>query len=289
MKYQYMRNNSNIFPVKKMARVLKVSRSSYYSWLKSRPSDHELRDKELLAAIKRIFESNRSEYGSPRIYKKLKGTEYSCSRKRIARIMRENNIIARKKRQYKITTDSSHNYPVSPNLINRNFTVESANAYWVSDITYISTWEGWLYLCVIIDLFSRMIVGYSMASHIRADLAIDALNMASTHRKPNPGLIFHSDRGIQYASESFRVKLREHKMIQSMSRKGDCWDNACAESFFSTLKMEEVFKKSYKTRKEAQDSIFEYIAVFYNRQRIHSSLDYLSPAKYEELKFRKVA
>ena len=201
--------------------------------------------------IRSIFKSNRCEYGSPRIYRNLKGTKYSCSRRRIARIMRENNIVARKKCKYKITTDSSHNYPVSPNLINRNFTVDAANVCWVSDISYISTREGWLYLCIILDLFSRMIVGWSMASHIRADLAIDALTMAVTHRKPNPGLIFHSDRGIQYASESFREKLKTYTMVQSMSRNGDCWDNTCAESFFSTLKMEEVYKGNYKTRKEA--------------------------------------
>lgn len=272
-----------------MAEVLQVSRSSYYGWLKSKPSNHELRDTELLQEIKRIFELNRSEYGSPRIHEELKGTKYTCSRKRIARIMKENNLLARKKRKFKVTTDSSHNYPVSPNLINRNFEVDSANTCWVSDISYIPTWEGWLYLCIVLDLFSRMVVGWSMASHIRADLAIDALNMAVAHRQPDPGLIFHSDRGIQYASESFREKLKIYRMVQSMSRKGDCWDNACAESFFSTLKMEEVFKQSYRNRKEAQESIFEYIAVFYNRQRIHSSLNYISPAKYEELQLKKIA
>lgn len=272
-----------------MASVLKVSRSCYYAWLNSKPSNHELRDRELLVEIKHIFKDKRGNYGSPRIYDKMEKTGFSCSKKRIARIMNENGLVARLKRKFKITTDSSHDYPISPNLVNRNFYVESANTCWVSDLTYIWTMEGWLYLCVILDLFSRMAVGWSMASHMRADLAIDALDMATMHRNPEAGLIFHSDRGVQYASSSFRKKLKLFEMVQSMSRKGNCWDNACAESFFSTLKMEEVFRKKYRTKEEARKSIFEYIAVFYNRQRSHSFLDYLSPADYEGLQIKKVA
>jgi len=289
MKYQFMKDNSKIFPVKKMATVLKVSRSCYYAWLNSGPSAHEIRDRGLRVEITRIFEEYRKLYGSPRIYKELQGTKYSCSRSRVARLMRENDLVARQKRRFKVTTDSSHDYPVSPNLVNQNFSVGSINECWVSDITYIDTMEGWLYLCSILDLFSRRVVGWSMASHIRSELAIDALNMAFMHREPAEGLIFHSDRGIQYASKAFRKKLESYKMIQSMSRKGNCWDNAPAESFFSTLKMEEVYHKKYRTKEEARQSIFEYIEVFYNRQRSHSFLDFTSPVKYEELRLQKVA
>lgn len=289
MKYQFMKDNSKAFPVKKMASVFKVSRSCYYAWLNSGPSAHELRDRDLLIEITRVFEENRKQYGSPRVYKELHGTEFSCSRSRVARLMRENDLVARQKRRYKVTTDSSHDYPVSPNLVNQNFSVDSINECWVSDITYIDTMEGWLYLCSVLDLFSRRVVGWSMASHMRAELAIDALDMAVLHRNPSRGLTFHSDRGVQYASAAFREKLKGYEMIQSMSRKGNCWDNAPAESFFSTLKMEEVYHKKYRTREEARQSIFEYIEVFYNRQRSHSFLDYTSPAKYEEFKLQKVA
>jgi len=179
---------------------------------------------------------------------------------------------------------------VSPNLLNHNFNVESINQCWVSDITYIDTLEGWLYLCSILDLYSRRVVGWSMADHLRAELAINALDMAVLHRNPGKGCIFYSDRGIQYASQPFRGKLQEYNMIQNISRKGNCWDNAPAESFFSTLKMEEVYKhKKYRTKQEARRAIFEYIEVFYNRERSHSSLDYLSPAEYERLQVRNVA
>ena len=273
-----------------MASFLNVSRSSYYAWLIGIPSAHELRDRELTAQIKRIFEEKRKQYGSPRMYKELYDTEYSCARSRVARIMRENGLVGRKKRRYKVTTDSAHNYPIAPNLVNQNFSVESINQCWISDITYIGTHEGWLYLCSILDLCSRRVIGWSMANHMRAELAIDALDMAVLHRNPPEGLIFHSDRGIQYASTSFREKLKSYKMIQSMSRKGNCWDNAPAESFFSTLKMEEVYiHNKYRTREEARKSIFEYIEVFYNRQRSHSFLDYMSPVQYEEFSLQMVA
>jgi transposase InsO family protein len=285
-----MKDNSKQFPVKKMAEVFHVSRSCYYAWLNSGPSAHELRDRELLSEIKRIFKEKRKKYGSPRIYKEMHDTEFSCSRSRIARLMRENGLVARQRRRFKVTTDSSHDYPISPNLLDRNFAVDSTDSCWVSDITYIDTEEGWLYLCSILDLSSKKVVGWSMAPHMRAELAIDALDMAFMHRNPGAGLIFHSDRGIQYASQAFRERLRTYKMVQSMSRKGDCWDNAPAESFFSTLKMEEVYThKKYRAREEARKSIFEYIEVFYNRQRSHSSLDYVSPVEYEELLLLKVA
>lgn len=289
MKYQFMKDNSDIFPVKKMASAMRVSRSCYYAWLKSEPCAHDLRDKELIVEIRRIFENSGKRYGSPKVYRDLKDAGYACSRNRIARLMRENGLAARRKKRFKVTTDSSHDYPISPNLLDRNFTADAPNRCWVSDITYIDTTEGWLYLCSVLDLFSRRVVGWSMASHMRADLAIDALEMAVKHREPAPGLLFHSDRGVQYASVAFRNRLKFYQMDQSMSRKGNCWDNAPAESFFSTLKMEEVYLRKYRTKEEARLCIFEYIEVFYNRQRRHSSLDYVSPVNYEELRLRKVA
>lgn len=276
-----MKDHSGMFPVKKMAQALKVSRSRYYSWLDAPPSAHARRDKELGDVIERIYRDNRGAYGSPRIHFDILDAGIHCSRKRVARIMREKGLRGRQKRRFKATTDSRHDFPVAPNLINREFTVESPNRVWVSDITYIWTLEGWLYLCIILDLFSRIAAGWAMDSRITKELAINALSMATSHRKPEPGLVFHSDRGVQYAADDFRERIAEYKMIQSMSRKGDCWDNACAESFFATLKNEEVFNRSYKTRAEAMQSIFEYIAVFYNRKRRHSFLDYVSPEDYE--------
>jgi transposase InsO family protein len=276
-----MKEHSGTFPVKKMARVLKVTRSRYYAWLNSSPSEHDRRDAELTTLIKQSHQNSREAYGSPRVKKDLVQMGIICSKKRVARIMRENGLKARKKRRFKATTDSMHDLPIAPNIVARQFSVDLPNRVWVSDITYIWTKEGWLYLCIIIDLFSRMVVGWSMKSRITADLALSALSMAVVHRNPSDGLLFHSDRGVQYAAETFRERLCEFKMIQSMSRKGDCWDNACAESFFATLKTEEVFHRTYQTRDEAMNSIFEYIAVFYNRQRRHSSLDFLSPVEYE--------
>ena len=285
-----MKDNSNIFPVLKMANIFDISKSSYYAWLKRRPSAHEQRDGELLTEIRRVFQEKRQKYGSPRIYKELHGTCYSCARSRIARLMRVNGLVARPKKRFKVTTDSKHDYPISPNLLGRNFSTDGINKCWVSDITYIDTYEGWLYLCSILDLSSKRVVGWAMADHMRAELAISALDMAVLHRNPPEGLIFHSDRGVQYASTAFRDRLVKYNIVQSMSRKGDCWDNAPAESFFSTLKMEEVYThKKYKTREEARVSIFEYIEVFYNRQRSHSSLDYMTPVEYEEVSLQMVA
>ena len=276
-----MKEHSGILPVKKMALTLKISRSRYYSWLASPPSEHKRRDAELVKLIKDIFEESRETYGSPRVYRDMKENGIRCSRKRVARIMREKGLKARKKRKFKATTDSGHDFPVAPNLVSREFTVESPNSLWVSDITFIWTLEGWLYLCIILDLYSRIVAGWAMDSRITKELTIDALAMAVTHRSPAPGLVFHSDRGVQYAADGFREQIKNYKMIQSMSRKGDCWDNACAESFFATLKIEEVFRRLYKTRAEAMQSIFEFIAVFYNRKRRHSFLDFVSPEEYE--------
>ncbi len=276
-----MKEHSGILPVKKMAHALKISRSRYYTWLNAPPSAHKWKDQELGEIIDKIYRDNRGAYGSPRVHRDMKEDGIRCSRKRVARIMHEKGLKGRRKRKFKATTDSGHNFPVAPNIVGREFTVASPNRVWVSDITYVWTMEGWLYLCVILDLYSRIAAGWAMDSRITQELTIDALAMAVTHRRPDSGLVFHSDRGVQYAADGFRKRIVEYKMVQSMSRKGDCWDNACAESFFATLKTEEVFHRSYKTRAEAMQSIFEYIAVFYNRKRRHSFLDFVSPQEYE--------
>jgi transposase InsO family protein len=241
---------------------------------------------ELLEIIKDIHEENRKVYGRPKIHDELTRQGITCSKNRLGRLMSENGIRARQKRKYKVTTDSGHALPVAENLVKREFAVEKPNKVWVSDITYVQTAEGWLYLCIILDLYSRMVIGWSMGSRITTDLVNESLSMACLQRNPGEGLIFHSDRGVQYAAEVFRASLDKHHMVQSMSRKGNCWDNACAESFFATLKNEEIYFRSYKTRDEARMSIFEYIAVFYNRKRRHSFLDYLSPEEFELNKCR---
>jgi putative transposase len=281
-----MKGHSDLFPIKKMATILKISRSRYYRWLKFPTSNRRRRNMELVEIIKRIHEENRKVYGRPKIHDELTRQRISCSKNHLGRLMFENGIRALQKRKFKATTDSGHALPVAENIVNREFVVEKENKVWVSDITYVWTLEGWLYLCIILDLYSRMIVGWAMGSRINTDLVIDSLSMACLQRKPADGLIFHSDRGVQYAAEAFRESLGKHHMVQSMSRKGNCWDNACAESFFATLKNEEIYFRTYKTKDEARMSIFEYIAVFYNRKRRHSFLDYLSPEEFELKKCR---
>lgn len=288
MKYIFMHNHHEEFPVRKMAKVLDVSKSRYYRWLKN-PRVKENKNSDLAKRIGEIYDHSKKQYGSPRIHAELLEHGIVCGHNRVAKIMWNKGIRARIKRKYKVTTDSNHTYPVAPNLVNRQFTVTAPNKIWVSDITYIWTNEGWLYLCIVLDLFARKVVGWSMSQNIDTQLVSDAFAMAVKLRNPKVGLIFHSDRGIQYASHDFRTLLRDHHIVQSMSRKGNCWDNACAESFFSTLKNEEVLTKNYKNRKEARASIFEYIAVFYNRFRKHSFLDYTSPEKFENDWMKKIA
>jgi putative transposase len=281
-----MKGHSDKFPIAKMASILQLSQSRYYRWLKCPTSNRRRRDVELIEIIKDIHRENREVYGRPKIHDELTRKGVTCSKNHLTRLMSENGIRARQKRKYKVTTDSGHALPVAQNIVNRNFVVDKPDKVWVGDITYVWTMEGWLYLSIILDLYSRMIVGWSMGSRITTDLVNESLSMACLQREPAPGLIFHSDRGVQYAAEGFRESLEKHHMVQSMSRKGNCWDNACAESFFASLKNEEVYFRTYKTRDEARMSIFEYIAVFYNRKRRHSFLDYLSPEEFELKKCR---
>lgn len=226
--------------------------------------------------------TGRGNYGTRRIKRLLAKEGLLVSRRRIGRLMREQGLVCKAKRRYKVTTDSKHGLPVAPNLLNREFKPSQPNRSYVGDITYIPTQEGWLFLAVVIDLFSRQVVGWSMADSMRAELVNDALIMALWKRKPPRGLMWHSDRGSQYASDSHRALLKDHGIIQSMSRKGNCWDNAVSESFFHSLKVELIHGSSFETRQEAKRAIFEYIEVFYNRIRIHSANDYLSPVEYEQ-------
>jgi transposase InsO family protein len=233
--------------------------------------------------IQETYEKSRRTYGSRRIYAELHRRGIRCSVNRIARLMRLHHIVPVQHRKYRPTTDSKHGFPVAPNRLGRNFEAEQRNRIWVADITYIPTDEGWLYLATELDLYSHRIVGWSLSSRISRQLVLDALNMAVGLRRPGTGLIHHSDRGVQYACGDFQKLLKRHGMVASMSRKGDPYDNAVAESFFRTLKVELVYRRRFRTRAEAKAAIVEYIELFYNRRRRHSSLDYLSPAEYEEL------
>jgi transposase InsO family protein len=231
--------------------------------------------------IKAIHKESRQNYGSPRVFKELQARGEPCNVKTVARIMRENDIVAKRRRKFKVTTDSKHCLPVAENLLDRQFTVTAPNRVWVSDITYIPPWEGWLYLATVQDLFSRKIVGWSMQPRMTRQLVIDALEMAVDRRRPKPGLLCHSDRGSQYASDNYQAVLARHRMVCSMSRKGDCWDNAVMESFYSTLKTELIYHETFRTRDEARRTVFEYIEMFYNGIRRHSTLGYLSPVDFE--------
>jgi transposase InsO family protein len=269
------------FSIQSMCRALQVSPSGYYESLKRPPSNHCIEDEELRPQIKVAFEKGRKNYGTRRIKDALQKQEINISRRRIGRLMREEDLEVQTKRKFKVTTDSNHDKPIAPNLLERDFSVNTPDTVYVGDITYIPTREGWLYLAVVIDLFSRAVVGWSMGSRMTAGLVNGAMLMALWKRKPAKGLIFHSDRGSQYASDSHRKLLNDHGFKASMSKKGDCWDNAVAESFFHTLKTELVHHCDYETREEAKASIFEYIEVFYNRQRSHSANGYEAPLVFE--------
>lgn len=240
----------------------------------------------MLIEIRRVFVDNESNYGSPRIWNELNNVQgIRCSENRVARVMRVNDIVAVQKRKFRVTTNSKHDYPVWPNILNRNFMVEKPNIIWVSDITYIWTFEGWLYLAAVLDLYSRVIVGLAMDKTIADTLTTQAMRQAIFRRCPGKGLILHSDRGSQYASNDFKAILIQNEFIGSMSKKGDCWDNAVAESFFHTLKVELTHRMKFRTRDEAKRKIFEYVEMYYNRKRAHSTLGYLSPMEYERQAF----
>jgi len=289
MKYQFIKSNRSTFTVVKMCQVLEVTKSGYYGWIKNPESQRKRENKQLLKEIKKIFKKSRRTYGSPRITPALHDKGIRVSRNRVARIMRKNGIVAKMKRRFKVTTQSNHKYPYSPNLLNQNFFAAAANLIWLSDITYIRTLEGWLYLTVIIDLYNRKVIGWSMSDRLTTETTtVPALIHAYRSCQPLPGTIFHSDRGVQYADDDFRELLDSFNMIQSMSGTGNCYDNAVAESFFHTLKTELVYHERYRTRLEAKRSIFEYMEVFYNRFRKHSALGYKSPEEFGQLTYKQV-
>ncbi|MBI5902046.1 MAG: IS3 family transposase [Deltaproteobacteria bacterium] len=285
MKYGFMERERSKFAVERMCRLFGVTRSGYYAWLRGRDTKRRLKENEaLLEAIRRFYKASRGTYGSPRITEDLRDAGLRCGENRIARLMRVNGIMAKTRRRFKATTNSRHCLLVDENLLERRFTADGPNKVWTSDITYVWTEEGRLYLTVVLDVFSRQIVGWAMGDRIDTALVLRAFNQAVMRRRPAPGLIFHSDRGSQYASVAFRKALKRCKAIQSMSNKGDCHDNAVTETFFHTLKTELVYFERYKTRAEAKRGIFEYIEVFYNRLRRHSALGYRSPLAFEQSK-----
>jgi putative transposase len=269
------------FPVAMTCRVLEVSRAGFYAWRGRPEAARAGEDRRLAVEIASIHAESRQRYGSPRVHAELRSRGRTTSRKRVAKLMRTQGLRARCRRRFRTTTDSGHEFAVARNLVKRQFEVDAPNTTWVTDITYIWTLEGWLYLAVILDLFSRRVVGWSMSERITRQLALDALHMALARRRPPRGLIHHSDRGSQYASGDYRRTLAANGIVCSMSRRGDCWDNAVAESFFSTIKLELVYESDWATRARARAAIFEYLEVFYNGERRHSSLGYLSPAAFE--------
>lgn len=282
MIYGFIKMHCSMFSVERMCKVLGVKRSGYYAWRRRGLSLRAMRDRILLEQIKKSHKLSKGRYGSPNVLNDLKDWNCRTSKKRVARLMRKAGLRSKTVRRFKVTTQSKHSLPVAKNLLKRDFTTLAPNKVWVSDITYIWTREGWQYLCIVIDLFNRQVVGWSMNKRLTAELAVDALMGAVISRRPSKGLLFHSDRGVQYCSRAFRRQLKRYGMVQSMSRKGDCWDNAVAESFFGTLKQELVHHESYRSRAEARLSVFEYIEGWYNRRRRHSALGYLSPMEFEQ-------
>ncbi len=282
MRYAFIERHRTVWPIVIQCDVLWVSRSGFYSWRKRLPSATATKRAALTQEVREVHRLSRETYGAVRVHQALDQRGTKCDRKTVAKVMREAGIRSKTSGKFRVTTtDSNHPHPVAENVLARDFTADKANQKWVADITYIATLEGWLYLAAVLDLFTRKVVGWSMSARIASRLAVDALEMAVSRQLPEAGLIAHSDRGVQYASEHYQRRLTTHGIECSMSRRGDCWDNAPAESFFATLKKELVHHEVYETRTEARASLFEYIEVFYNRQRLHSSLGYVSPTDFE--------
>ena len=281
MKYAWIDEQSKSYGLDEMCSVLEVSESGYRAWKRGgKPEKRRLSGTQMLALIQTIHVEFKGAYGSPRMVRELRARGYPASKQRVERLMQENAIRAKHKRRFKVTTDSKHNLPIAPNLLERNFTPEAPNQVWTSDITYLWTNQGWLYLAIVLDLFNREVVGWSLKPRMTADIVTDALTMAWFRRKPAAGLLHHPDRGSQYASLASQAKLAEYGVTCSMSRKGSCWDNAPTESWFGSFKNERVYGERFETRDEIIAMTFEYIEVFYNRKRQHPTLDYQSPMQY---------
>ena len=289
MKYAMIRSLQTSFPIRMMCRALSVSRSGYYDW-RGRPiSTRGQANERLTLDIQRIFDDEKGRPGSPRVTERLQAQGVLVNHKRVAKIMRKNGLRAKAARKFKATTNSNHHFPVAPNLLQQDFTADKPDQKYVSDITYIWTEEGWLYLAVVLDLYARLIVGWSMSERMTKKLVCDALQMALWRRKKPSGVIVHSDRGSQYCSEEYQKLLRNHDLICSMSKKGDCYDNAAMESWNHSLKVEAIHGEKFLTRVEAKNHVFEYIDSYYNRKRLHSRLGYLSPVAFEALNRKNVA
>jgi transposase InsO family protein len=280
-KYAFVKAQAKEYPVTVLCRVLGLTRSGYYAWCRRPTSAHQQRDQQLHTEIKTVFDASRQTYGSPRVHAELRANGVRCARKRVARLMRQAALVARLRRATRRTTDSNHSLPLAPNRLERRFSAEAPNQVWVSDITYLATREGWLYLACVLDLFARRVVGWSMQTTLERQLVVTALEDALRRRQVQPGLLHHSDRGSQYASADYQQLLKQHAITASMSRTGNCWDNAAMESFFATLKAE-LPETVFASHSAARRAVFDYIERFYNRKRRHSTLNYQSPAEHED-------
>ena len=283
MRFRFIHAEKANYPVRLMCRVLNVSTSGYYAYLEREPSSRQREDERLKVHIGAIHVRSRGTYGRQRMGRQLLREAVEVGKQRVARLMREMGLQGLPRKRFRRTTDSNHVRPVAPNVLDRKFEAERPNQSWATDITFIWTSEGWLYLAAILELFSRRVVGWAMQPHMRTELALEALHMALGRCVPDVGLVHHSDRGVQYAASSYQAVLDENNIVCSMSRKGDCWDNAVSESFFGTLKTELVNRQSWSTRREAKDAVVDYIERFYNPYRLHSSLGYVSPIEFERM------
>lgn len=286
MIFAWIQEHRQQWPVELQRQVLGVSRSGYYAWLDRPVSERQHRRERLTEQIRRVHQDSRRIYGSPRVHQQLKAEGIACNVKTVARLMRENDLVAKTRRRFRVrTTDSNHDLPIAPNRLDRRFHAPEPNQSWVADLTYVPTEEGWLYLAVVLDLYSRKVVGYAMADHLKASLAVDALTQAIADRggRELAGLLHHSDRGVQYACSDYQAMLQAYGIDASMSRTGNCYDNAAMESFFGTLKTELTHHERYQSRDAARGSIADYIEMFYNTRRRHSTLGYVSPAEFENM------
>jgi transposase InsO family protein len=281
VRYRFIQNNAERFAVRAMCRVLKVKPAGYYAWLKRKPTLRDLRRLELIERIRCVHQQSRGTYGSPRVHRELVAQGTAVCENTVAKVMKQQQIRSKTRRRFVVTTDSDHGEAAAANLLDRQFNVPLPNQVWCADITFVPTRQGWLFLALVMDLCSCRIVGWSMADHLRSDLTCDALQMALRRRRPGRGLLHHSDRGIQYACGAYQDLLADHCITCSMSRRGDCYDNAAMESFIGTLKRELVHHEDYATHEQARQSIFEFIEGFYNRRRRHSAIGYQSPESFE--------
>lgn len=283
MKYAFVDSQKEYYPVATLCRVLEVSRRGYYDWVQRPVSAQQKANRQLLSEIKRVFEETREVYGAPRIYKELKETGYFCGLNRVARLMRQAEIVPKTVKKFRITTDSRKSHKPAENLLGQKFSATRRNEKWVADVTYIPTRKGWLFLAAVMDLYTRKIVGWSMSERLTADLSVQALKGAIRQEGKVEGLLHHSDQGREYYAKDYQDLLKEHGIVCSMSRKGNCYDNASMESFFHSFKVELIHHEDFHTREDARSATFDYIELFYNRKRRHSSIDYLSPMEFERL------